>query len=233
MGGGEAMAVIGIGTTSRASVEDVLAIIAAAKAKMAEGEFVASPSPLPLSREGRGDSPVTSGTPSQQARPAPSPLAGEGWGEGEQHIKTLATLDRPALNAVLAEAAQRAGLDLVLLTLEELREAAHLCVTHSEHSMTHYGIPSVAEAAALAGGGRGRAAFVAADRWTQRNGSRGGAAMTVHFIGAGPGAADLITLRGLEISVPRARLPLCRLARAAGAALALPGGLRASSTPRP
>ena len=154
MGSGEAMAVIGIGTTSRASVEDVLAIIAAAKAKMAEGEFVASPSPLPLSREGRGDSPATSGTSPQQARPAPSPLAGEGWGEGEQHIKTLATLE-PALNAALAEAAQRAGLDLVLLTLDELREAAHLCVTHSEHSMTHYGIPSVAEAAALAAAGAG------------------------------------------------------------------------------
>jgi len=41
-----------------------------------------TPSPLPLSREGRGESPVTSGTPSQQARPTPSPLAGEGWGEG-------------------------------------------------------------------------------------------------------------------------------------------------------
>ena len=149
------MAVIGVGTTSRASIEDVLAIIAAAKAKMAEGEFVASPSPLPLSREGRGESLMTSGTPSQKARPAPSPLAGEGWGEGEQHIKTLATLSRPAVNSVLAEAAQRAGLDLVLLTLDELRKAAHLCMTHSEHSMRHYGIPSVAEAAALAAAGAG------------------------------------------------------------------------------
>ena len=31
MGGGEAMAVIGIGTASRASVEDVLAVVAAAR----------------------------------------------------------------------------------------------------------------------------------------------------------------------------------------------------------
>ena len=111
VGGGETMAVIGIGTTSRASVEDVLAIIAAAQTKLAEGSFVSSPSPLPLSREGRGESLMTSGTPSQKARPAPSPrphpladadtqscklaeasLPGEGWGEGEQHIKTLATL---------------------------------------------------------------------------------------------------------------------------------------------
>ena len=42
-----------------------------------------APSPLPLSREGRGETPLTLGTASQQARPAPSPLAGEGRGEGE------------------------------------------------------------------------------------------------------------------------------------------------------
>jgi cobaltochelatase CobN len=41
-----------------------------------------APSPLPLSRERRGEVPLTSGTPSQPAQPAPSPLAGEGWGEG-------------------------------------------------------------------------------------------------------------------------------------------------------
>jgi cobalt-precorrin 5A hydrolase len=70
-------------------------------------------------------------------------------------VTALATLDRPALNGVLQEAAGRAGLDLVLLTLDELRAAAHLCVTHSEHSMKQYGIPSVAEAAALAGAGAG------------------------------------------------------------------------------
>ncbi len=44
-----------------------------------------APSPLPLSREGRGESPTASGTPIQQARPAPSPLAGEGWGKGDSH----------------------------------------------------------------------------------------------------------------------------------------------------
>ncbi len=129
MDGGEAMAVIGIGTNSRASVEDVLAVIPAAMMKLAELEPGASPSPQP------------------------SPLAGEGQGEGGQQIKTLATLDRPAINGVLQEAARRAGLDLILLTLDELRGAAHLCVTHSEHSMKQYGIPSVAEAAALAGAG--------------------------------------------------------------------------------
>ncbi len=110
------MAVIGIGTTSRASAGDVLAVIAAAKAKTLSG-----------------------------------------WGErrGNGLITAIASLDRPAVNGVLQEAARRQGLDLILLTLDELQAAAHLCVTHSEKSMKHYGIPSVAEAAALATAGAG------------------------------------------------------------------------------
>ena len=44
---------------------------------------VESPSsPLPLSREGRGDVLQSQGTALQRARPTPSPLAGEGRGEG-------------------------------------------------------------------------------------------------------------------------------------------------------
>jgi cobalt-precorrin 5A hydrolase len=39
--------------------------------------------------------------------------------------------------------------------LETLKAAADLCVTHSEKSMKVYGIPSVAEAAALAAAGPG------------------------------------------------------------------------------
>jgi cobalt-precorrin 5A hydrolase len=68
---------------------------------------------------------------------------------------------------VLQEASRRAGLDLILLTLDELRAAAHLCATHSEHSMKQYGIPSVAEAAALAGAGAGAQLLV--PRLTGRN----------------------------------------------------------------
>ncbi len=160
MGGGKAMAVIGIGTTSRATVGDVLAIVAAAKAKMTMQDAPQkSPSPLPLSRHGRGENRIPptfaeKGTPAQRARPTPSPLAGEGWGEGVL-IKTLASLDRPAINPILAEAACHAGLELVLLTLDELRATAPLCVTHSEKSMQHYGIPSVAEASALVAAGSG------------------------------------------------------------------------------
>ena len=140
------MAVIGIGTASRASVEDVLAVIEAAKAEMAE-EVRRPPHPNPLPK-GRGSCrlPASSGV--------PSPLGEKDRMRGDL-LTTLAALDRPALNGVLQEAARRAGLDLLLLTLDQLRAAAHLCATHSEHSMKQYGIPSVAEAAALAGAGSG------------------------------------------------------------------------------
>lgn len=160
MGGDEAMAVIGIGANSRAAAGDVLAIIAAARAIMAEGGAGTSPSPLPLSHEGRGECAPEHGTSFKQARPAPSPLAGEGWGEGEPLIAAVATLSRATTDSILQEAADRAGLNLILLTLNELRGFAHLCQTHSEQSMKRYGIPSVAEAAALAGAGAGATLLV-------------------------------------------------------------------------
>jgi hypothetical protein len=148
MGGNKAMAVIGIGTTSRASVEDVLAVIATAEAKLASLGIEKTPSPQPSPARGEGAGRA-------RCNSVPSPLVGEGQGEGEQPIKILAALDRPALNAILAETAQHAGLELVLLSLDKFRAAAHLCVTHSEKSMKQYGIPSVAEAAALAAAGPG------------------------------------------------------------------------------
>jgi hypothetical protein len=146
MDGGEAMAVIGIGTTSRATAADVLAIIVMAQ--------VSAPHPvlLPL-----GEGTLELG----DVRATPSPLPkGEGQGEGRHRIaghrlRIVAALDRPALNHVVEDAARRAGLEPILLTLDELRAAAHLCVTHSEKSMKQYGIPSVAEAAALAAAGAG------------------------------------------------------------------------------
>ena len=110
VGSNQAMAVIGIGTNSRASAGDVTAIMAAAKAR----------------------------------------LAGFAC-----HIEALAALDRPDIGSAIQEAARQTGLELVLLPLDELRKAAHLCVTHSERSMRQYGIPSVAEAAALAAAGPG------------------------------------------------------------------------------
>lgn len=40
--------------------------------------------------------------------------------------------------------------------------------------------------------------------------------MTVHFIGAGPGAPDLLTLRGRDLIASCPGVPLCRLAGARG-----------------
>ena len=56
--------------------------------------------------------------------------------------------------------------------------------------------------------------------------------MTVHFIGAGPGAPDLITVRGRDLI---ARCPVCLYAGSLvpqGAARSLPAPARASSIPR-
>jgi hypothetical protein len=151
MGGGEAMAVIGVGTTSRASVEDVLEIIAAAEAKMETGGRPSPPSALPQGERG---------VPRDSPLPLREGMAAKQPGERGPLIIRLAALDRPALNGAVEEAARRAGLDLILLTLDELRAAAHGCVTHSEMSMRQYGIPSVAEAAALAAAGAGAWLFI-------------------------------------------------------------------------
>jgi Cobalamin synthesis G C-terminus len=138
------MAVIGVGTTSRATPADVLAVIASAQGS--------APHPVLL--------PMGEGTPELAAELATAFPLPEGEGEGLRRIAThrfrvLAALDRSALNGIVEEAANRLGLEPIFLTLEELRAAAHLCVTHSEKSMKQYGIPSVAEAAALAAAGAG------------------------------------------------------------------------------
>jgi cobalt-precorrin 5A hydrolase len=70
-------------------------------------------------------------------------------------ISVLATLDRSALNAIIAEAAREAGLEAIFFPLDALKAVASHCITHSEKSVQTYGVPSVAEAAALAAVGRG------------------------------------------------------------------------------
>ena len=55
--------------------------------------------------------------------------------------------------AGLIEAAGRLGLNLVLLTREVLREQAAFLGTRSARTESLFGVPSVAEAAALAGAG--------------------------------------------------------------------------------
>ena len=61
----------------------------------------------------------------------------------------------------LAEAAARLGLNLVFLPRAELRDQAPNVLTHSPRGEARFGVPSVAEAAALAGAGRGASLLVA------------------------------------------------------------------------
>jgi cobalt-precorrin 5A hydrolase len=53
----------------------------------------------------------------------------------------------------LIEAASRLGLELVFLSRDALRAQAPFVRTRSAQAMTRFGVPSVAEAAALAGAG--------------------------------------------------------------------------------
>jgi cobalt-precorrin 5A hydrolase len=63
-----------------------------------------------------------------------------------------------AIEALVRQALDRArslGLDLVFLARDALREEAPFVQTRSIRSETQFGVPSVAEAAALAGAGPG------------------------------------------------------------------------------
>lgn len=57
--------------------------------------------------------------------------------------------------AGLIEAARNLALPLVFLDIAALREVAPRAVTHSSKVMTMFGLPSIAETAALAGAGPG------------------------------------------------------------------------------
>jgi cobalt-precorrin 5A hydrolase len=61
----------------------------------------------------------------------------------------------------LTEAASRLGLNLVFLPRAALRDQASNVRTHSPRSEAQFGVPSVAEAAALAGAGQGASLLVA------------------------------------------------------------------------
>lgn len=100
------MVVIGIGTASRATVADILDVIAVACAKAGINSDI-----------------------------------------------MLATLDRPIFNRAVKEAALAANLPIIFLPLENLQRLANCCMTYSEASQARYGLPSVAEAAALAAAG--------------------------------------------------------------------------------
>ncbi len=60
----------------------------------------------------------------------------------------------------MIEAARHLGLDLVFLDRDALREQAPFVQTRSIRAESRFGVPSVAEAAALAGAGPGAALIV-------------------------------------------------------------------------
>ncbi len=120
---------------------------------------------------------------------------------------TKASLHAPAglRNPALAEAASRLGLALHLHDAAALAEVGPRVVSHSLRVAALFGVGSVAEAAALAGAGQN--ARIVVPKFSADGVSCAVASEpTVHFIGAGPGAADLITLRGRDLI---ARSPVC------------------------
>jgi cobalt-precorrin 5A hydrolase len=72
----------------------------------------------------------------------------------------LFTIEDKGGEAGLAEAARDLGLDVVLLSRAALREQSPSVQTRSPSSESRFGVPSVAEAAALAGAGAGAVLLV-------------------------------------------------------------------------
>src|SRR5262249_44152811 len=102
----------------------------------------------------------------------------------------------------LAAAAAALGVPLVLIAKADLEAAGARAETRSERVLALMGLPCVAEAAARGGRRPHGSADRAADRDRDRDlraGRQRGTIMSVHFIGAGPGAADLITVRGRDL----------------------------------
>ena len=109
------------------------------------------------------------------------PQAGRGWHRrGERHDEPSAGADRRC---------------------RRLRPWRGLTLTKSDASMAAAGTPSVSEAAALAAAGDGARLAGPGSRVGRVTCAIafGDGRMTVHFIGAGPGAADLITVRGRDL----------------------------------
>ena len=115
----------------------------------------------------------------------------------------LAVVRAKAGEPGVVEAAARLGVPLRVAERGEDR-----LVTRSAASVAAAGVGSASEAAALAAAGPEGAAGRAAAGGGAGDlcGGGDGGGMTVHFIGAGPGAADLLTLRGRDLL---ARCPVC------------------------
>lgn len=66
-----------------------------------------------------------------------------------------ATFDAAIFANFVRDAAHRAGLKYLAISLEEMRGRSNDCLTRSERTLSLFGVASVAEAAALAGAGPG------------------------------------------------------------------------------
>ena len=78
-------------------------------------------------------------------------------GIGADDLRLLAGLDRPGKLEVLEATAGQLGLYVMRYSAERLAKEAGRCSTVSERSVAETGIPSVAEASALAAAGAGSA----------------------------------------------------------------------------
>ncbi|MBC6436585.1 MAG: precorrin-4 C(11)-methyltransferase [Rhodobacteraceae bacterium] len=127
---------------------------------------------------------------------------------GMRRVSALATARDKAQTEVFAAFAQM--LALPVHSVDVMILARQGTATRSAASLAVRGTGSLAEASALAAAGPGARLFaprvVSGDRLATCALAEGGKKMTVHFIGAGPGAPDLLTLRGRDLIM---RCPVC------------------------
>ena len=82
------------------------------------------------------------------------------YGIDAQELGGLASLDRAATRVAILAAANELGVRVMFYDKSDLQAQASRCVTHSERSFIATGVPSVAEAAALAAAGLNSALIV-------------------------------------------------------------------------